>query len=124
MRLVALIVTTIAILAMTSLARADISGPEVPIDITKCNAYGDFNDTVVEFMNVSNATATAIEIDLVFYDAFGATVQTRSLQDSGTFSPGVKMHTEFKVIAPPVYTTYECHAQRVLFEDGTLWRAP
>jgi hypothetical protein len=124
MRLVALIIATVSVLATTSIVRADTSGPEDPISVTKCNAYGDFSDTVVEFTNLASTDATAVEIDLVFLDAFGDVVQTRSMQHSGTFSTGVKIHAEYQILAPPAYTSYVCLPKRVLFEDGTLWKAP
>jgi hypothetical protein len=117
-----------------SLAKNPSSAPSVkaaqaddPINLTFCREFQDspspgLASATIEFTNTSNIDATAVEVDIVYLDAFGEPVYTRALQKQGTFSPGVSIHAEYSGLDAPAYSEVRCYVNRARFEDGTLWR--
>jgi hypothetical protein len=106
-----------------------------PIRITACNSKvqhirsgGTDADNLhlsVDFMNTSDRDVVAVLIGFEIQNQFGDDLGDISTQASGNFSPKAAIADQHWDGADewPGLSTIVCSVQRVLFKDGTVWRA-
>jgi len=82
-------------------------------------------NTGVVFKNDSVKVITTVTFRFTMIDGFGAVLETRFKQSTGTFSPGViidNIHW-LDVNSWPTLGEMDCSIDHVSFQDGTFWSA-
>jgi hypothetical protein len=108
--------------------------PGAPITVDGCvNQVDQEIVSVPEFTNTSKQTINAVELKVVIYDAFDTQLDTETIQQAGTFSPGVGIRVKRLFGVPlasdciyvsSIAAKTSCSVDKVRFTDGTIWTAP
>lgn len=82
-------------------------------------------NTGIAFRNESLKTIGAITFRFTMIDNFGATLETRLKQSTGTFSPSVTIDNIhwLDVNSWPTLGQMSCSVDHVSFQDGSFWDA-
>jgi hypothetical protein len=117
-------------------ASAIQSQPDAPIRITSCSSktghyagkWGTESDTLhlsVDFTNTSTRDVAAVLAGFELQNQFGTVLGRVTTQASGDFSPSVQIADQHWDGEDewPGFSTLICSVRRVLFKDGSVWKA-